>query len=115
MVHLLHRLYGVDAPACIEFRRDIEALTLLADTTSFGNLFHRILSFYSQMELTTALVFTDSHRSSPHFGRYSIPPTEGRGLSWPGWPDKQIEKFGWNSGSVYHGGLCRDVAVHPVN
>jgi len=25
---------------CIEFRRDIKALTLLADTTSSGNLFH---------------------------------------------------------------------------
>ena len=25
---------------CIEFRRDIKALTLLADATSFGNLFH---------------------------------------------------------------------------
>jgi len=25
---------------CIEFRRDIKALTLLTDTTSSGNLFH---------------------------------------------------------------------------
>jgi len=25
---------------CTEFRRDIKALTLLADTTSSGNLFH---------------------------------------------------------------------------
>jgi len=25
---------------CIEFRQDIQALTLLADTTSSGNLFH---------------------------------------------------------------------------
>jgi len=27
---------------CIEFRRDIKALTLLADTISSGNLFHSL-------------------------------------------------------------------------
>jgi len=27
---------------CIEFRRDIKALTLLADITSSGNLFHSL-------------------------------------------------------------------------
>jgi len=31
---------NVKNDTCIEFRRDIKALTLLADTTSSGNLFH---------------------------------------------------------------------------
>jgi len=31
---------NVKNDTCIEFRRDIKALTLLADATSSGNLFH---------------------------------------------------------------------------
>ena len=39
---------------CIEFRRDIKALTLLADTTSCGNLFHSWTTRTEKKNLTNS-------------------------------------------------------------
>ena len=39
---------------CIECRRDIKALTLLADTTSSGNLFHSWTTRTEQIILTNS-------------------------------------------------------------